>query len=406
MLLSIYEIEILRWWSYMAFDGQVTTPRFILCLMASIFLAAILPTRISSRAFLFTIIHYAYTIPSIIIIATNESTENYAITFIVTYALLFAFSLLKLRAIRTFEITNQLLITSVVTIIVLTILTLVIFGGTTHFNLNLERVYEFRRTADAELPSLARYLYSNISTVIIPIGLMVSVIFRKWTLAIFIIIASIAIFGMTHHKTVFFTPFITLSLYLLFKKTKNPSQLGWLFVLIAASSLLELYFLKYIFKVDIPGIFTSYSIRRTLLTPAIIDKIYVDFFIENFKYFWSTSKISLGLIEDPWGASAPFLVGLSIFGDEDMSANAGMLGSGFANAGLGGAALYAFFTGLLIALLNSYGRILGHAFVTSISVMAMMFIINSTDVVTAVLSHGLLILLFFISIIPRHIILK
>jgi hypothetical protein len=277
------------------------------------------------------------------------------------------------------------------------------FGGTTHFNLDLDRVYEFRRTAAAELPAITKYLYSNISNVFIPIGLMIGVMFRNRTLAIFIIASSIAIFGMTHHKTVFFTPFITLLLYFLFKKTKNPSQLGWLFILIAGTSLLEVCYLKYILKENVPGIFTSYSIRRTLLAPAVLDKIYVNFFIDNFKYFWSTSKLSLGLIKVPLDSSAPFLIGISFFGDEGMSANAGILGSGFSNAGLWGAALYASITGFLISLLNSYGRILGHSFVTSISVMTVIFIITTTDIVTAILTHGILSLLFFLSIIPKSI---
>ncbi len=106
------------------------------------------------------------------------------------------------------------------------------------------------------------------------------------------------------------------------------------------------------------------------------------------------------MVDNPHGVTAPFLIGEEYFGDTDTSANAGMIGSGYANAGLIGVAVYAALIGLLISVLNAYGRRIGHAFVTAASLSTIFNVVTSTDLVTAILTHGLLLLLLLLALFP------
>ena len=83
-----------------------------------------------------------------------------------------------------------------------------------------------------------------------------------------------------------------------------------------------------------------------------------------------------------------------------MSANAGMIGSGFSNAGVIGVAIYAMAIGFLISVLNAYGRRIGHAFVTAASLSTLFNLVTSTDLITAILTHGLLLLLLLLALFP------
>jgi hypothetical protein len=387
----------------MGFDGRLTTWGTAICLMASPLLAAMLPTNVQCRSLLLTLLHYAYAIPSLVILVTSASAVVHAFSFVFTYALLYGVSFLRLPVPKLFSLSPNQLLVSLISMTIIAIGLQASFGGLTHFNLNLERVYDFRRISSAELPSIFGYIYSNISVSVVPMGLVVAFLLRKNMLAVLMVICCIALFGFTHHKSVFFTPLIVLAFYLLFRKTKSSVQIGWLFILIPILSLFEIYIIKFLLMIEIPGFFTSYTVRRSLLIPPLLDNMYIEFFTDNAKYYWSTSKFSLGLVDSPSSVSAPFLIGSTFFNDQDMSANAGYLGSGFANAGIFGSALYAIVLGLLISLLNGYGRILGHVLVASVSVVLLVTVVTSTDLTTAILSHGLLGLLLVLSITPKSL---
>ena len=403
MMLVYYKIEILEWWTYAGFNGEVNLFGSIICLLFSIIFASILPTNPNTKGFLLTSIHYFFIIPSLIIIFTNDSTFTYALNFFITITLLFFFSSLKLPGIRIAEIPSKQLMIVIVSLIIFAVLIQIAFGGLTYFNLNPEAVYQFRRIAAADLPMIFGYIYSNVSTVLIPISLVLAVILRSNALAVFVIFASVMLFGMTHHKSVLFTPFAVLILYHLFKRAKSPAQIGWLFVLIPAISLFEIYIIRIMLELDSPGLISSYSARRALLVQPLLDRIYIEYFLENPKYFWATSKFTLGLLESPHSLNPAHLIGQDIFGDPNTSANTGIVGSGFANAGFFGSALYAIIFGTIISFFGGHGRRLGHPFVASITLIFVITIITSTDLTNALLTHGLLLLLAFLCIMPKSI---
>jgi hypothetical protein len=149
------------------------------------------------------------------------------------------------------------------------------------------------------------------------------------------------------------------------------------------------------------ALLNSYLVRRGFFVPPLLDQAYIDFFKEQPKYYWSTSRMGLGFVENPYEKTAPFLVGEAVFGKPDMSANTGIIGSGFSQAGIPGVMIYSLLTGILIAYLNACGRSAGHALVVSISAPVILAITTSTDFTTALLSHGLILLLLILTLLPN-----
>jgi hypothetical protein len=136
------------------------------------------------------------------------------------------------------------------------------------------------------------------------------------------------------------------------------------------------------------------------MVPTLLDGLYIDYFGQRTYYYWSWSRIGSLFVSNPYDQAAPFVIGFEYFSDLDMSANAGVIASGYANAGLPGVALYSMLAGLLLALLNAFGRRIGHAFVAAASLMTFHTILTTADLLTAILSHGVLLLLMMLVLFP------
>ena len=146
--------------------------------------------------------------------------------------------------------------------------------------------------------------------------------------------------------------------------------------------------------------FASYFVRRTLLVPPMLDSAHVEFFSVFEKFYWSTSRFGLGLVKPPYDVPAPFVIGREFFNDPTMAANTGIIGSGYANGGAIGVLLYSIVTAAIIGFLNSLGRRLGHPFVAAASFPTILIIVTTADLTTVILTHGLLLLLVFLSLLP------
>ena len=284
---------------------------------------------------------------------------------------------------------------------VLGILLYIAFGGLSTFNLNLEKVYSFRSLASENMPGFFSYIYSNFSNVLIPTLIVLGVTFRRWLFVLVGLFCATILFGMTHHKSVLFTPFAVIILYFFFQKIISPSGVGLPLLFALLLAVFEILYISEILKLDFTAIYTSYYVRRTLMVPPMLDSSWITFFSDFPKYYWANSKFGLGIAEAPASISAPYLIGREVFGSERMGANGGLIASGFANAGLIGVFVYSSLTGIVIGLLNTFGRFLGHEFVAALSCPIVLIIVTSTDFATAILTHGLFLLVLLLHLVPQ-----
>jgi hypothetical protein len=396
----IYGEEIAYYWNYMRFLGEYSEDILVDILLYTSLIALALPTKIDTRGFLLTLLHYFFFIPSVVYIVYNDVGTQYIVAFVATTAILlfgskFDIPLFEAPATRRGQIMMFLMFITIVALLLQ-----VIFGGLSTFDINLEDVYMYRQEAAENMPEIFAYVFSNISTTLIPLSLTLAFSYRNWKVVIISIVASTLLFGMTHHKAVFFTSFLVLGLCVLFGYAKSVARVTLFPLVLVAIATWEVFANIYIHQHRELGVFASYFVRRTLLVPAMLDSAHIDFFSVFEKFYWSTSRFGLGLVKPPYDVAAPFVIGREIFHDPNMAANTGIIGSGYANAGMVGVLLYAAIAAAIIGFLNSLGRRLGHPFVAAASFPTILIIVTSADLTTVILTHGLLLLVVFLSLLP------
>jgi hypothetical protein len=401
LLSWIHLNEIVVFWSYMGFYGEFTPTRFVAVLVAAAVLAVITPQPKDTRGYILVTMQFLFFIPSIVYIGFSEINWDHVVSFFILIAFVYSFSALRIGVPDIGAVSPKLILSFVFGAILFALLIQATFGGLEYFNLDIERVYEFRRVAAAELPPIFGYVYSNVSSALVPLSLLLSMKYRSRALIVLTLVSAVLLFGMTHHKTVLFGPFILLVLYKLFERQYSSKNImNLVFLAIPIIGLMEIYFTRSILGQFSPGYLNSLIIRRVLMVPTMLDSLYIDYFGQRSFYYWSWSRIGGLFVSNPYDQAAPFVIGFEYFSDLDMSANAGVIASGYANAGLVGVALYSMLAGLLLALLNAYGRRIGHAFVAAASLMTFHTILTTADLLTAILSHGVLLLLMVLTLFP------
>ena len=286
------------------------------------------------------------------------------------------------------------------------ILTLVVlggiltFGGVQYLNFDVTRVYEFRRVAAGQLPAIFGYLIPITEKALIPLTLVIAAHRKSPVFFAAAFACSIMLFALTSHKSPLIFPFFIVGLYYFLNSTKVVKFLAIGAFFIVFLSWLD-FLMKDIFGGDLFGWFGAIFGVRGLLVPSYLNHLYIDFFYNMEHFYWSSSRLTMGLVEKPHSLNAPNLIGLHYFGNNQMSANAGWVGSGYANAGLLGVMIYSFLIGLGLKLLDSYAIYLGSRFVIPVFFVPVAAILASSDITDIILTHGLAVLIGFLIIISR-----
>lgn len=401
ILTWIYIYEISLYWEYMGFKGHYSNMGLSLSIFLVLALAIVSPINRDTRSILIMTMSFLFFIPAIVYISFSFFSIYHLISIIILFISLLLFSSIEFRLPESKSFSENFILFGTVSLIVLAVVMQAAYGGLRNFNLDIERVYEFRREDADSLPDFFGYVYSNIVGALVPVGIILSQKYKRNLITLLVVILTVILFGMTHHKSIIFAPF---GIYLFYKSINiiNPSKIipiSFLFILFICAA--DILYNQIFIYINEPSYITSLIARRTLLVPSMLDGLYIEFFHDNVKYYWSTSKIMSWALGNPYDMTAPFIIGYEYFYDLDTSANTGVIGSGFSNAGLMGVGIYSILSGLLLSLLNSFGKILGHTFVSSASVVIFFTIMSTTDLVTAVLSHGLLLLIVLLAILPQ-----
>lgn len=401
LLTYIYLDEIVTHWSYMGFHGLFSFAGLALSGVLILIMGAIFPLKDSVGTYILVTLMFFLFIPSIIFFSYSQSGQYHAIVFVIAISIVIFFSQLKIPMPNLAIKNGNTYLYGVVSIVLLALIAQALFGGLENFNLDIERVYDFRREAADKIHPVFAYVYSNVSSALIPIIVVNAIKNRQYAILFLSMIMTVFMFGMSHHKSVLFGPIFVAILYLFFSFPKLRSYMVLIFLLVPVLSLIEISYVRSISSGQDFAYATSLIIRRVLFVPVMIDGAYVEFFSSNEKYFWSYSKIFSWAIQSPYNVTPPFLIGYEYFVDLDTSANAGIIGSGFANAGSVGVLLYAAITGLLISIFNYFGEIIDRPAVAAICLTTVHNVMASADLLTAFLSHGLLLLIILLAFHPR-----
>jgi|TARA_R100000049_G_C1954646_1_gene106636 hypothetical protein len=392
----IYLTEMIFQWSYMGLVGALSFEGVVGILFLSTVIAVFTPNKRDVRSYVIATLNFIFFYPSIVFLCFAPGEVVHFLMLFLVFGLLVVVSNTEITAPQIAEASPSTIMLPALGLTIFAVVLQAAFGGLTYFNLDIERVYDFRRVAARELPGIFDYLYSNVSTAVMPVALLLALKFRNWLVVGLVLFCTVLLFGMTQHKSVLFAPWAVVALYYFYGRTPQAYVIGYLFMGVLGLCTLELI------RIDIAGTpeagyLTSLVVRRVLLIPAVLDSYYIEFFSINEFYYWSSSRLGFFSSGNDYIVSAPFVIGETYFSDPDMSANAGLIGSGFSNAGIIGVAAYGLAAGLILSMLQSYGKRIGHAFVSAVSILTVFNIITSTDILTSLLTHGLLMLIILLS---------
>lgn len=400
--LLLYEIS--PFWGYLNYSGKFSAAGLAGALFACGLLGALVPTGADTRALIVTSLIYLFFLPAAVYISFNGYFLLHIISYVMLFFGIYYVSLARIPPLVIAPLRQRSIFLLIYLSIVLAIAGQAAFGGLHHFSLSIEdNVYEYRTIAAEEVPAIFGYIFSSVSNVLIPLSLALALRFRRYVFAGFSVICAIVLFGMTHHKSVFFSPFVVVLLYFLFVKARSGGLLAAAFLAVPFLAIAEVLYIHYVIGAHQAGYFTSLTVRRVLFTPVMLDSLYLDFFSRNSLFYWSASRFASWAYENPYGLTAPYVIGIQYFSSPEMSANTGAIGSGYANAGLVGVALYSIAIGLLVGVLNAYGSRIGHAAVAAVSFVIVFYIVTTTDFTAALLTHGLLLLLIILSLFSSAI---
>ncbi len=264
------------------------------------------------------------------------------------------------------------------------------------FNLDLAKVYEFRRD-NAELSSSGLLAYTNNWTIqIFNIALFILALrYKKYYVAIFLFFIQIYFFAASAHKSILFLPFLILGIWFYFRKYNSALIIPVIFSLVIMTTLVFYYFLGDLMT-------SSLFSRRVFFVPASLTFTYFDYFSSNTHVFWSNSILN-SFINYPYDAPVSHVIG-KFLGHEEMSANNGFISSGYANAGLLGVFLYVLILGLMLKMLDELVRgamplWLGLA----LTVIPLRNLLLSSDLLTVLLTHGFFIAILFLYLLRTRI---
>lgn len=280
-----------------------------------------------------------------------------------------------------------------IAMIVYLIIWYIVSGSINNFNLDLLKVYEFR-DLNAELTNLGVLAYINTWVLnVFNLALISYMLLKKKYIYFFILcLVQIFFFGISAHKSVLFTPLVILSIYLYLSRTRSLATLP-----LAFSSLILICMALYIFNDDIVS--ASIFVRRLFFVPSQLTFVYFDFFSNNPYAYWTDSFSVLGNPVYPKGVS------LSIgnyLGSEDLSANNGFISSGYAQAGIIGIAVYSFFILFILKTVNQLSKDINFLWFTlCIVITPFRALLVSSDLLTVLLTHGLIIAMLLLLLLRK-----
>ncbi|RFC66758.1 MULTISPECIES: hypothetical protein [Mesorhizobium] len=399
ILAELYIIYIAPVWGYMGFDLDVDRSKIITSICVLTAFVIITPAKVGVRSFFLNLAITLQLIPSLILYSLGGKPQHNAEIIWTALLIVYAVSAIPVSAPSVSNLNPKRVMLALAFATGALLFSYLAFSGLSNFNLDLRLVYDFRDNAAASLPGIFGYLTPIFSKIVVPFGVVVSLYYKKPIFAVVFLAFAVIMFGFTGHKGIVLYIIMSIGIFFALKFYN-----GYLMALIGVMFLLVLSYFDAIYYLESDGYdnwgwFVSIIARRGLMVPTLLDYFHIAFFQNNDKYLWSTSRLTLGLVVNPYGVPLPNLIGSEYLNSDLTAANTGYIGSGFAQAGFWGVVFYSAGVGLVLAYLNAFGRKLGLPFVASIVTAQVATMFSSTDFITLFLTHGMLVSIVLLAMI-------
>lgn len=266
---------------------------------------------------------------------------------------------------------------------------------------NLLSVYDLRAEARGyAFPKALSYLFAWVLAVN-PVLLGLSLIRKKWAMALMFFAAQMLCFGVNGLKTTFFMPFVVIfvilfSAYGVYPNIKKVIICGLCAVMILAIAETMIAQTTNI---------TDIVVRRVFFVPNNLGERYYDFFSNNPPDYFRSSFLRHFGFSSPYTADGSkgftYIIGALYFGKPQMNCNNGLSSDALANLGIFGCLIMPL---ALIIVLRIFDRSTVNVS-TLISITPALFItynLISTTLTTVLLTHGVIILIIMMAIIGNE----
>lgn len=379
--------------SYSGFITQIDFVKLFESYVFILFFGLIIPNKIKKPSDCLVIMLFLVTIlPTLSLYAMKGEARSY------TYMIIMAFSIITVIAMRnntSIKIVRLkggqtlAVIFSVFAVLIVTI-SLISKEGLQYFNLDIERVYEFRRTVSAVINvGIFGYVNTWVFKVFNPALLVWSIYKKRPFLFLTSIGLQVLFFAISSHKSVLFFPLLIILVYLFVEKSHalHYIYIGLLGVIIG-TGLLAIYT-----DLTFPA---SLLIRRLFYVPAQLNYAYYDFFSNAGHVYLTTSIFSL-VLEYPFPYPPPQMISIYLMGNNSCWANTGFLATSYMHFGFFGMIIYSVIVGLLLRIVDMLVvNKLPLRFGLSLVIIPFFSLFTSADLTTALLTHGLLLSLLLL----------
>jgi hypothetical protein len=259
-------------------------------------------------------------------------------------------------------------------------------------------VYGTRATYKQSLgqsSALVAYVVSWMGNVIVPFLSVWALINRKVAIFTITIVLQLTIFAIAGFKSQLLAiPFIFVIL------VGARWRLARMLHYVAGMFCIAL-FVGFIidYKCNFPvvnGIF----VRRFFFLPAQIYYYYFDFFL-RYPHTFLSQNLLKGVVDYPYLIDVPYIIGREYLGSADADANANMWADAFANFGAIGYFLYLLLLWLVLKIIDNISAYKNNYFVYTLLAMPV-FSLSNSALLTTMLTHGLLVAVLLICLLPRE----
>lgn len=257
-------------------------------------------------------------------------------------------------------------------------------------------VYDVRDDYAAALEGagILGYLVSPQANVVNPLIMARGIYSRRWGLVALGMVGQLILYSGTGFKTILFSIPAVILVALLFRSNLRPR--GAVFIwgvsaVIVVAAVLD--------QLTHSIVWSSLFSRRFLLTPARLSDQYYEFFT-NTRFDLLSHSVLAPFIppQHPYGPAR--MISIVATGTPDASMNANFFADGYAHFGWLGVAGAAVILTVYLRILDRAAHGLPTA-VSSLVVILPAVTLSNTSILTSMLTHGLVVLVFMLMIAPR-----
>jgi hypothetical protein len=241
---------------------------------------------------------------------------------------------------------------------------------------------------------LLSYLAPLLATVINPLLIVRGLWARRWAWLALGLAGQALLYSAAGDKTTVLSPVALLLVFVLFRASRRPPGAA---LLIGGAVLTA--FMVVMDRLTATFDWTSFGVRRFLITPGLLTAGYVAVFFGLDKAQLGHSFLST-FFRYPYSVDPPYLVGGAFFGDPGTHANANLLADGYANFGYPGILMECLVLTVLLWIADDVTRGIPRGVAASLFVMPALSLANA-GVFTVMLTHGLMALILLCACMPR-----